>query len=190
MTLSMFELQQHRNRFGLMSLTGSKRTWSKCLKASTFHVFNQGGETAEADVWRSNSRLMDMGLNQTGNESSITVWQGFVLGKHDKEFVLLAIYLYWWNQCRKRGMKITKRNYFPGLNKCNILCQCSALQLDCDVPKNKKRKKKSVTKKSKKKKKKSMLYSLWIIHLCSLHISLFSHVCMNYTFHFFFKQNM
>lgn len=57
-------------------------------------------------------------------------------------------------------MKITKRNYFPGLNKCNILCQCSAVQLDCDVPKNKKRKKKSVTKKSKKKKKKSMLYSL------------------------------
>lgn len=57
-------------------------------------------------------------------------------------------------------MKITKRNHFPGLNKCNILCQCSALQLDCDVPKNKKRKKKSVTKKSKKKKKKSMLYSL------------------------------
>lgn len=40
------------------------------------------------------------------------------------------------------------------------MCQCSAVQLDCDVPKNKKRKKKSVTKKSKKKKKESMLYSL------------------------------
>ena len=76
-------------------------------------MFNQGGEKAEADIWRSNPGVVDIELNQTGNESSITLWQGFVLSTR------LLIPRRWNNQ-RKKTPQFVHRAYSWGWVYCCI----------------------------------------------------------------------
>lgn len=86
MTLSAFQLRQHENSLGVNAFDGRACYVVQILKRRpTLHALKQDGQSAEADTWRSNT-MEDLELNQTGNESSITLWQELIVTTHGNSY--------------------------------------------------------------------------------------------------------